>query len=147
MFDLNGARLMDTAQEQPPRPGFWETRTGWSRLRQLLFLEPLPGGARWSAAFGSLLLFVFALQLVTGILLAMNYAPSVESAWASVRSIQEEVPQGAFIRALHHWGSSAMVVLLLLHLVQVFIWGAYKKPRELTWMLGVLLLVCTLGLA
>jgi quinol-cytochrome oxidoreductase complex cytochrome b subunit/mono/diheme cytochrome c family protein len=147
--------------------GFWEERVGWRRLKQLLLLEPLPGGARWSAAFGSLLLFAFVLQVVTGILLAMNYAPSTEevqaagatrlpgeespakvpTAWASVNYIQQEVPLGSFIRGLHHWGSSAMVVLLLVHLIQVFVWGAYKKPRELTWMVGVLLLVCILGLA
>lgn len=137
------------SNEQPPasQPGFWEQRTGWSVLKRLLFLEPLPGGSRWAAAFGSLLLFAFIVQVVTGILLAMNYAPSTETAWPSVKYIQEQVSFGAFIRAVHHWGSSAMVVLLLAHLVQVFVWGAYKKPRELTWMVGVLLLFCTLGLA
>lgn len=138
---------MHAATEQLPRPGFWEQRTGWSLVRQSLFLEPLPGGSRWAAAFGSLLLFAFVLQVVTGILLSMNYAPSVETAWPSVKFIQEQVTLGAFIRALHHWGSGAMVVLLLAHIVQVFVWGAYKKPREFTWMVGVLLLVCTLGLA
>jgi ubiquinol-cytochrome c reductase cytochrome b subunit len=107
----------------------------------------LPGGARWAAAFGSLLLFAFLVQVITGILLSINYAPSVETAYSSVKYIQEEVPSGAFIRAVHHWGSSAMVVLLLVHLVQVFVWGAYKRPREFTWMIGVLLLFCTLGLA
>jgi quinol-cytochrome oxidoreductase complex cytochrome b subunit/mono/diheme cytochrome c family protein len=138
---------LHAAQEQSAQPGFWGQRTGWTILKQVLFLEPLPGGSRWAAAFGSLLLFAFTLQVVTGILLSMNYAPSVDSAWPSVKFIQEEVPLGAFVRALHHWGSSAMVILLLLHLVQVFVWGAYKKPRELTWMVGVLLLFCTLGLA
>jgi quinol-cytochrome oxidoreductase complex cytochrome b subunit/mono/diheme cytochrome c family protein len=138
---------MSTMPQQQSRPGFIDERTGWSRLKQLLFLEPLPGGSRWTAAFGSLLLFVFALQAITGILLTMNYAASVDTAYPSVKYIQEEVPLGAFIRSLHHWGSSAMVVLLLFHLVQVYVWGAYKKPRELTWMVGVLLLICILGLA
>jgi quinol-cytochrome oxidoreductase complex cytochrome b subunit/mono/diheme cytochrome c family protein len=138
---------MHATQEKPGQPGFWSQRTGWNVLKQVLFLEPLPGGSRWAAAFGSLLLFAFMLQVITGVLLSMNYAPSVDSAWPSVKYIQEEVPLGAFIRSLHHWGSSAMVILLLLHLLQVFIWGAYKKPRELTWMVGVLLLLCTLGLA
>src|SRR4029077_6188474 len=87
------------------------------------------------------------LQILKGILLATNYAPTVESAWPSVKYIQDEVPFGDVIRGLHHWGSSAMVVLLLVHLVQVFVWGAYKPPREFTWMTGVLLLFCTLGLA
>ena len=138
---------MSTEPKDAPQPGFLEERTGWKRLKEVLLLEPLPGGARWAAAFGSLLLFAFLVQLVTGILLAMNYAPSEKTAWPSVNYIQEEVPLGAFIRAAHHWGSSAMVILLLAHLVQVFVWGAYKRPRELTWMVGVLLLVCTLGLA
>jgi ubiquinol-cytochrome c reductase cytochrome b subunit len=138
---------MHAAPEQPTKPGFWGQRTGWTLLKQVLLLEPLHGGSRWAAAFGSLLLFAFVLQVVTGVLLAMNYAPSIESAYPSVKFIQEEVPLGAFIRALHHWGSSAMVVLLLVHLVQVFLWGAYKKPREFTWMVGVLLLALTLGLA
>src|SRR6266571_8817550 len=137
---------MHPAQEAS-KTGFWEQRTAWNRLKQLLFLEPLPGGSRWAAAFGSLLLFAFLLQVVTGILLTMSYAPSVETAWPSVKYIQEDVRLGSFIRALHHWGSSAMVILLLVHLIQVFVWGAYKRPRELTWMVGVLLLVCTLGLA
>jgi ubiquinol-cytochrome c reductase cytochrome b subunit len=138
---------VSTEPKDAPPPGFFEERTGWKRLKEVLLLEPLPGGARWAAALGSLLLFAFVVQVVTGILLAMNYAPSEKTAWPSVNYIQEEVPLGAFVRAVHHWGSSAMVVLLLAHLVQVFVWGAYKRPRELTWVVGVLLLVCTLGLA
>ncbi len=126
---------------------FFGTRTGWTKLKQLLLLEPLPGGSRWWAAFGSLLLFAFLVQVITGILLSMNYAPSVDSAWPSVNFIMSEVHFGSLVRSLHHWGSSAMVVLLLVHLIQVFVWGAYKKPRELTWMVGVLLLILTLGLA
>jgi ubiquinol-cytochrome c reductase cytochrome b subunit len=137
---------VSTEQQRPGPSKFWQERTGWTRLKQLLFLEPLPGGARWTAAFGSLLLFAFVLQALTGILLVLNYSPSTETAYPSVRYIQEDVPFGDFIRALHHWGSSAMILLLLLHLVQVFVWGAYKKPRELTWMVGVLLLFLTLGL-
>jgi quinol-cytochrome oxidoreductase complex cytochrome b subunit/mono/diheme cytochrome c family protein len=138
---------VNTEAEGAPVKGFLEERTGWRRLKEVLLLEPLPGGARWAAAMGSLLLFAFVVQVVTGILLAMNYAPSEKTAWPSVNYIQQDVPLGAFIRAVHHWGSSAMVILLLVHLVQVFVWGAYKKPREITWMVGVLLLLCTLGLA
>ena len=136
-----------SSERTNPTAGFWDERTGWKTLKQVLLLEPLPGGSRWAAAFGSLLLFSFLVQVVTGILLAMNYAPSEKTAWESVKAIQTEAPLGAFIRAVHHWGSSAMVVLLLIHLVQVYVWGAYKRPRELTWMVGVLLLFCTLGMA
>src|ERR1700688_4755828 len=112
---------MQPPQEQAPPSGFWDERTGWSRLKQFLLLEPLPGGARWSAAFGSLLLFTFLLQMITGILLAMNFSPSTEpvrgsaayvhngetledvpTAWASVQYIQEKVPLGSMIRGLHH---------------------------------------------
>ena len=110
-------------------------------------MEPLPGGSRWAAAFGSLLLFTFLLQAITGILLAMSYAPAVKTAWPSVKFIQEQLPLGWYIRALHHWGASVMIILVLLHLIQVYVWGAYKRPRELTWMVGVLLLMCLLGLA
>ena len=72
---------MANEQARQSQPGFWELRTGWSLLKRVLFLEPLPGGSRWAAAFGSLLLFAFIIQVVTGILLAMNYAPSVETSW------------------------------------------------------------------
>ncbi len=130
-----------------PTGGFFGSRTGWRELKQHVLLEPIQGGSRWAATFGSLLLFAFVLQVVTGILLTLNYAPSVSTAWQSVKYIQEEVPLGWFVRRMHHWGSSAMVILLLVHLVQVFVWGAYKRPRELTWMTGVLLLAATLGLA
>ena len=135
------------AREDRKVDGFWETRTGWRRLKAALLLEPLPGGARWSAAFGSLLGFTFLLQVVTGILLTTSYAPAVKTAWPSVNFIQHEIPLGWFIRAVHHWGASAMIILVLCHLIQVFVWGAYKRPRELTWMVGVLLLFCVLGLA
>ncbi|MDP9172874.1 MAG: cytochrome b N-terminal domain-containing protein [Planctomycetota bacterium] len=127
--------------------GFFGSRTGWRELKAHVLLEPVKGGSRWAAAFGSLLLFMFVLQVVTGVLLTTCYAPSVGTAWQSVKYIQEEAPLGWLVRGMHHWGSSAMVILLLFHLVQVFVWGAYKRPRELTWMTGVLLLGATLGLA
>jgi ubiquinol-cytochrome c reductase cytochrome b subunit len=138
---------MDTQLPAAKAAGFWESRTHWRALKDALLLEPLSGGSRWAAAFGSLLLFTFLVQVVTGILLAMNYAPAVKTAWPSVQFIQKELPWGWFIRGLHHWGASAMIILVLLHLIQVFVWGAYKRPRELTWLVGVLLLACTLGLA
>jgi quinol-cytochrome oxidoreductase complex cytochrome b subunit len=137
----------DTLEKIPPDPGFFGSRTGWRELKARILLEPVRGGSRWAAAFGSLLLFMFVLQVVTGILLTTCYAPSVGTAWQSVKYIQEEAPLGWFIRGMHHWGSSAMVILLLFHLIQVFVWGAYKRPRELTWMTGVLLLAAVLGLA
>jgi quinol-cytochrome oxidoreductase complex cytochrome b subunit len=134
-------------KSKPAAEGFFGERTGWRQFKTHVLLEPIKGGSRWSAAFGSLLLFTFTLQIVTGILLTTCYAPSVSTAYQSVKYIQNEAPLGWFVRGMHHWGSSAMVILLLFHLVQVFVWGAYKRPREFTWMTGVLLLGATLGLA
>lgn len=142
--------MNDTFHDKPATGGdttFLGSRTGWRELKKRILLEPVIGGSRWAAAFGSLLLFTFTLQVVTGILLTTCYAPSVTTAWQSVQYIQNEAPLGWFVRGMHHWGSSAMVILLLFHLIQVFVWGAYKRPRELTWMTGVLLLGATLGLA
>ncbi len=142
--------MSNTPREGPKtqvKEDFFGSRTGWRELREHLLLKPVKGGSRWTAAFGSLLLFAFVLQIITGILLTTCYAPSVGTAWQSVKYIQAEAPLGWFIRGLHHWGSSAMVILLLFHLVQVFTWGAYKRPRELTWMTGVLLLGLILVLA
>src|SRR5580700_2956967 len=103
--------------------------------------------ARWAYVFGSAALTVFALQLVTGILLALIYVPSAGEAWSSLQVLNHQVALGWFIRALHGWGSNFMVAIVLIHMVQVFLFGAYKFPRELTWVVGILLLLLTLGMA
>ena len=103
--------------------------------------------ASWFYVFGSAALTVFVLQLVTGILLALLYVPSAGEAWNSLQILNHQVALGWFIRALHGWGSNFMVAIVLIHMVQVFLFGAYKFPRELTWMVGVLLLLVTLGMA
>ncbi|MCU1237004.1 MAG: Cytochrome b/b6, N-terminal domain, partial [Candidatus Solibacter sp.] len=97
--------------------------------------------ASWAYVFGSAALTVFALQLVTGILLALLYVPSAGEAWNSLQTLNHQVTLGWFIRALHGWGSNFMVAIVLIHMVQVFLFGAYKFPRELTWIVGVLLLL------
>jgi ubiquinol-cytochrome c reductase cytochrome b subunit len=103
--------------------------------------------ASWFYVFGSAALTVFGLQLVTGILLAILYVPSAGEAWNTLQVIDHQVSAGWFIRALHGWGSSFMLAIVLIHMVQVFLFGAYKFPRELTWIVGVLLLLVTLGMA
>ena len=103
--------------------------------------------ASWWYVFGSATLVAFVLQVVTGICLATVYAPSANDAWASLVALDYDVPLGWFLRALHGWGSNFMVVLVVVHMIQVFLFGAFKYPRELTWMVGVLLLVVTLGMA
>jgi ubiquinol-cytochrome c reductase cytochrome b subunit len=103
--------------------------------------------ASWAYVFGSAALTVFMLQLVSGILLALLYVPSAGEAWNSLQILNHQVAFGWFIRALHGWGSNFMIAIVLIHMVQVFLFGAYKFPRELTWIVGILLLLLTLGMA
>jgi ubiquinol-cytochrome c reductase cytochrome b subunit len=103
--------------------------------------------ASWFYVFGSAAFVVFMLQIVTGIMLAFIYVPSAGEAWNSLQTLNHQVALGWFIRALHGWGSDYMVAIVLIHMVQVFLFGAYKYPRELTWIVGVFLLIVTLGMA
>jgi ubiquinol-cytochrome c reductase cytochrome b subunit len=103
--------------------------------------------ASWFYVFGSAAFVVFLLQIVTGVLLALVYVPSAGEAWNSLQVLNHNVALGWFIRGLHGWGSDFMVAIVLIHMVQVFLFGAYKYPRELTWIVGVFLLLVTLGMA
>ena len=110
--------------------------------------HPIPRDtASWFYVFGSAAMTAFGLQLATGILLALIYVPSAGEAWNSLQILNHQVTLGWFIRALHGWGSNFMLAIVLIHMVQVFLFGAYKFPRELTWILGVFLLLMTLGMA
>ena len=124
-----------------------DRRTGYRRLVSWLLYESIPGGARWRYVWGSTLVFTFLLQILTGLLLWTAYSPSIRSAWESVYFIQHQMELGWFIRGLHHYASHAMIVLLVLHLVQVVIAGAYRSPREINWWLGMVLLGLVLGTA
>src|SRR5207237_2672192 len=97
--------------------------------------------------FGSAALTAFAVQVATGILLALVYVPAAGEAWNSLQALDRQITLGWLVRALHGWGSNFMVAIVLVHMVQVFLFGAYKFPRELTWVVGVLLLLVTLGMA
>jgi len=122
-----------------------ETRTGLGSTLSGFFDEEIPISAGWHQVFGSMALFCFLLQAVTGLLLAFNYAPTITEAHSSLRYIMNEITGGAVIRGLHHWGASAMIIVVGVHLVQVLLWGAYKAPREATWLVGLVLLMVTLG--
>jgi ubiquinol-cytochrome c reductase cytochrome b subunit len=107
--------------------------------------HPVPRNtASWWYVFGSAALTVFVLQILTGILLALIYVPSGGEAWSSLQALNHSVTLGWFIRAMHGWGSNFMVAIVLIHMVQVFLFGAHKFPRELTWIVGVFLLLMTL---
>lgn len=124
-----------------------EERAGHRALIRGALHEPVPGGARLAYVFGSVLVFVLLLQLVTGVFLAMYYSPSATDAWASVAYIQDQVTLGWLVRGLHHHGASAMVIVCGLHLLQTAVYGAYKKPRELNWIIGCLMLALVLAFA
>lgn len=126
---------------------WFDSRLNLKPIEHTLLDEPIPGGASWIYVFGSATLFLFCLQATTGMFLALYYVPSPDAAYDTVQFIQHEVWFGWFVRGLHHWGASAVMVAIGLHLLQVYLYGAYKRPRELMWMVGVglLLLMLTFG--
>lgn len=127
------------------RPGDWlDERIGWKGVWGAIFLRKVPK-VNWLYTLGSATLFVTISQMVTGILLTIYYVPTPDHAYNSVQYITSQVQAGWFIRGLHHWGASAMVVLCFLHMLRVIFLGAYKFPREITWFTGVGLLLITLG--
>ena len=122
-----------------------EQRTGFVSMAKEFLTEDVPGGASYWYVFGSATLFTMILQITTGIFLTFFYAPSAATAWESTRAIYLN-PYTHFLLSLHYWGSSAMIALVFLHLLQVLVFGAYKAPREIQWVVGVLLLLVTLVL-
>src|SRR5947199_791391 len=115
-------------------------RTGCRKLAHEALFENVPGGARWRYVWGSTLTFALAVQFITGIFLWMAYSPSSQTAWESVYYIQDQMRGGWLLRGLHHYMAQAMTVLLVLHLMQVVIDGAYKAPREVNFLFGLVLL-------
>jgi ubiquinol-cytochrome c reductase cytochrome b subunit len=122
-----------------------EDRTGIESAVKHFLYEDIPDSAGWHQVLGSVAMFAFLTQFVTGILLAFNYAPTPGDAYDSLRYIVTELTGGNLIRGLHHWGASLMIIVVVLHMTQVFLWGAYKKPREATWLVGCVLLLMTLA--
>lgn len=125
-----------------------ETRTGLVTATKNFLTEDVPGGASYWYVFGSATLIVLAIQIITGIILTFYYSPSGITAWESTLFIYRHVFLGPFLISLHYWGASAMIVLMSMHLLQVLLFGAYKKPREIQWVVGVLLffIVLSMGL-
>lgn len=128
------------------RFGAWiDERIQIRAIKEALLDRKIPRGVGWLYVLGSLSLFVFILQAVTGTLLAMNYSPSPDHAHESIAYIMHQVSMGSFIRSLHHWGASFMVIVVTLHMLRVFFMGAYKYPREMTWMVGVVIWLIVMG--
>ena len=124
-----------------------DSRLKLASLEKTLLDEPIPGGASWIYVFGSATLFLFLLQAITGMFLTVYYTPSPDHAYDSVQFIEQQVTFGWFIRGLHHWGASGMVIAIGLHMLQVFLYGAFKPPREMMWMVGVVLFLLVMAFA
>lgn len=147
--------MTDPTMPAPPaRPNLgsrlvnWlDQRTGIHSLLHEALDEPIPGGAAWAYVFGSGLLFLFVSQVITGICLALYYVPSADHAHTIVSYIVKEVTAGSFIRSIHAYGSSGIIILLVLHIGQTIVYGSYKGRRELLWLSGCILLALMLGMA
>ena len=125
--------------------GNWlDERLAWRQVWTAIFLRKIPK-VNWLFTLGSASLFLAVNQIVTGILLTIYYVPTPDHAYDSVQYITTQVPMGWLIRGLHHWGASAMVVMVVLHMLRIIFYGAYKFPREVTWFTGVILLIVTIG--
>lgn len=130
-------KVLDWLDDRYNVRSLWESFAGLS----------IPGGASWFYVLGATLAFIFMLQAATGIFLAMYYVPTPDHAYASVKFIQQEAPLGSFVRGIHNWGASFMMVIVALHMLRVFVFGAYKKPREAVWLVGVGLIMLVGGFA
>jgi menaquinol-cytochrome c reductase cytochrome b subunit len=124
--------------------GWLDERTGVSPVVRAMLYRKVPKGTDWFYTFGSATLFAFLSQAVTGVFLAMYYEPDYNRAYESASRITNEVFLGELVRGMHKWGATVMIILIFLHMGRVFFFGAYKYPRELNWIIGVVLLVLTL---
>jgi quinol---cytochrome c reductase cytochrome b subunit, bacillus type len=141
----NGATPLDQTREAGIATVDWiDERTSLAGPARWVMFRKTPHGNNWFYTLGSATLFAFLSQAVTGVFLAMYYDPSVTNAYESTRHITNEVFLGEFVRGMHKWGSTVMVILIFLHMARTFFFGAYKYPRELTWIIGVVLVVLTL---
>ena len=124
--------------------GWLDTRTGASPFLRGFLYRKVPKGTNWYYTLGSATMFAFLSQAVTGVFLAMYYEPDPTRAYESASRITNEVFLGEFVRGMHRWGSTVMIILIFLHMGRTFFFGAYKYPRELNWIIGVVLVVLTL---
>ena len=140
--------LVGKAKEAPIDTVAWlDQRLAASGFLTGMLFRKVPKGTNWFYTLGSATLFAFIVQATTGVFLAMFYTPSATQAYASISHINNEVPLGQFVHGMHKWGSSVMVILIFLHMGRTFFFGAYKYPRELNWVIGVVLLILTMTMA
>ncbi len=141
-------RLAGKAKEAPADVLAWvDQRTGATGFLTGMLYRKVPKGTNWFYTLGSATLFAFIVQAVTGVFLAMFYTPSATQAYASISHINNDVFLGQLVHGMHKWGSSVMVILVFLHMGRTFFFGAYKYPRELNWVIGVVLLILTMTMS
>src|ERR687895_1319315 len=139
---------LDQAKEAGISASAWvDERTSLSGAARWIMFRKVPKGTNWFYTLGSATMFAFLSQAITGVFLAMYYVPSATEAYESTRRITNEIFLGEFVRGMHKWGSTMMVILIFLHMGRVFFFGAYKYPRELNWIIGFVLLVLTFVMA
>lgn len=135
----------DLAKEAAISAVDWvDERTSLSGTVRWVMFRPIPKGTNWFYTLGTATMVAFISQVITGVVLAMYYDPSVTRAYESMKYINNEVFLGEFLHGMHRWGSTVMVLLVFMHMARTFFFGAYKYPRELNWVIGVALLVLTL---
>src|SRR5687767_8715880 len=117
--------------------GWLDARTSHRSGFNSLLESPLPGGAHWARTFGALVLILFAVEAITGIGLSLWYAPTTTDAWGSVHYIQHQLTLGWMLRGIHHATANVLIVVAILHVLQALLWGAWKAPRELSWIAGL----------
>jgi ubiquinol-cytochrome c reductase cytochrome b subunit len=143
---MNTSTEVPTGAARDPRKRGWlDRRMDLAGIRRALLEREVPDRLTWWHTLGSATLTVFIVQIVTGVVLATFYAPAPDHAYESLQYLQREVTAGGLLRAMHRWGASAMVVLVLAHMIRVFSMGAYKYPREPNWLLGVFLFLLVMG--
>jgi menaquinol-cytochrome c reductase cytochrome b subunit len=140
---------LDQAKEAGMGAVDWiDERTSLSGALRWTMFRKVPKGTNWFYTLGSATMFAFLSQAVTGVFLAMYYRPDAAGgAYESARHITNDVFLGEFVRGMHKWGSSVMVILIFLHMARTFFFGAYKYPRELNWVIGVVLVILTFVMA
>ncbi len=144
---IDTAALKEQAVEIPVSAIGWvDERSGASPFLRGFLYRKVPKGTNWWYTLGSATMFAFVSQAVTGVFLAMYYNPSPANAYESINHLTNEVFLGQLVRGMHRWGSSVMIILIFLHMARTFFFGAYKYPRELNWIIGVVLLVLTLAM-
>jgi menaquinol-cytochrome c reductase cytochrome b subunit len=126
--------------------GWIDERSGLSPLLRAQLYRKVPKGTNWYYTLGSATLFAFVSQAVTGVFLAMYYEPDATRAYSSIAHITNDVFLGELVRGMHKWGATVMTILIFLHMARTFVFGAYKYPRELNWVIGVVLLVLTIAM-